>query len=440
MPVPGIAVVAGAASRLAGGKAVTEGAKQVAKQAAKKKMSKTKKAAVLGGVVLGGKAIIGSDGKPVEAGATGISTSDANAAAMQQAGNLVGMSGQGVGLAGLPIGSEIAQGGKAQLSKGAGALQFAALQPADRAQLILRLGQIPGLYAKGQAPTPGFIQRMISGKDVVPRPQDFAALEQVTAFAEWSGTNIQNTVTKLISQPGLAQQYFGKITTTPKAVTSSKALEAELNDKFLDIFETKASPEIAQAYAKEVNKLESSRDLSSQEKENILLKYIQKKASEQFALSETGMVSGVIDKGALGRRVRTLRAAYEDNGIPINEKQIYNKSVQSLRSEEAYRNEIDNVMMQAGTVMPAFKDFFAKGKTAREVLSPWINTRAQILGVPADQIKVSDMYDVGSGAAPVSIQEYKKQLYKSPEFKKTDAYKERSLGDMQTLLKAFNIG
>jgi hypothetical protein len=50
------------------------------------------------------------------------------------------------------------------------------------------------------------------------------------------------------------------------------------------------------------------------------------------------------------------------------------------------------------------------------------------------------MYDIGSGAAPISIQDYKKQLYKSPEFKKTNAYKERSLGDMQTLLKAFNIG
>lgn len=433
MVLPGIAA---AASRLAGGKAVTEGAKQVAK----KKMSKTKKAAVLGGVVLGGKAIIGSDGKPVEAGATGISTSDANAAAMQQAGNLVGMSGQGVGLAGLPIGSEIAQGGKAQLSKGAGALQFAALQPADRAQLILRLGQIPGLYAKGQAPTPDFIQRMISGKDVVPRPQDFAALEQVTAFAEWSGTNIQNTVTKLISQPALAQQYFGRVTTTPKAVSSPAALEAELNDKFLDIFETKADPAMAKAYAKELNALEAKGSLGAQQKEDILLKYIQKKATERFNLGQTGMVPGVADKGALGRRVRALRTAYDDNGIPIDEKQIYNKAVQSLRSEEAYQNEVDSVTMQASVVMPAFKDFFAQGKTARQILSPWINTRAQVLGIPADQIKISDMYDIGSGPAPKSIQDYKKELYRSPEYKKTDAYKERSLGDLQTLLKAFNIG
>ena len=167
---------------------------------------------------------------------------------------------------------------------------------------------------------------------------------------------------------------------------------------------------------------------------------MQKKATDQFNLGQTGMVKGATDKGALGRTVRSIRAAYEDNGIPINEKDVYNKAVQSLRSPEAYKNVLDNVMMQASVVMPAFKDFFSQGKTAREVLSPWINTRAQVLGIPADQIKISDMYDIGSGPAPKPIQDYKKELYRSPEYKKTDAYKERSLGDLQTLLKAFNIG
>jgi hypothetical protein len=208
----------------------------------------------------------------------------------------------------------------------------------------------------------------------------------------------------------------------------------------LDLFETKADPALVKAYTKEINALELKGTLSAQQKEDILLKYVQKKAADQFNLSQTGMVPGVIDKGSLGRTVRNIRVAYEENGIPINEKQIYNKAVQSLRSPEAYKNVIDGVMMQAGTVMPAFKEYFSQGKTAREVLSPWINTRSQVLGIPADQIKVTDMYEVGSGPAPISIQDYKKQLYRSPEFKKTDAFKERSLGDLQTLLRAFNIG
>lgn len=433
MAVPGI--VAATASRLAGGKAVAEGAKQVAK----KKMSKTKKAAIVGGAILGGKALIGSDGKPVEPGSTGIATSDAIAGAMANA--PVGLATSDLTLSGLPKGSRITQGGVAELKKGAGALQFAALAPAERAQLILRLGQVSGLYAKGQAPTADFVQRMISGKDIVPRPQDFAALEQVIAVAEWSGINIQDTVTKLVSQPELAQQYFGKVTTTPKAVSSFDSLSAELNDKFLDIFESKAEAGAAKAYAKEINALESKGSVSTQQKEDILLKYIQKKAESQYnVVPGTGVVPGAADKGALGRRVRALRTAYDDNGIPINEKQIYNKAVQSLRSEEAYKNEIDSVTMQASVLMPAFKDFFSRGKTAKDVLSPYITLKSRITGIPEDQIKVSDLYEVAAGATAMSIPDYKKMVYKSEDYRKSDNFKSRGLGDLQAMLRAFNIG
>ena len=427
--------IAQSAATAVGGKLIQKGAKEVVK----KKMSKKKKAAIAVGGLYGARQVLGGEDTEPVTGTTGISTSDANANALLEADNQVGMAGS-VGLAGLPLGSTIAQGGTVQLSRGAGAKAFASLAPNERAQLILRLGQIPSLYPKGQAPSADFIQRMISGKDIVPRPADFAALEQVQAFAEWSGTPVENTVAKLIAQPALAQQYFGRVTTAPKAVSSSASLGAELNDKFLDLFETRADSATVKAYTKEVNAAELKGTLSAQQKEDILLKYVQKKATDQFNLSQTGMAPGVIDKGSLGRTVRSIRVAYEDNGIPINEKQIYNKAVQSLRSPEAYKNVLDGVMMQAGTVMPAFKEYFSQGKTAREVLSPWINTRSQVLGVPADQIKVSDMYEVGSGPAPISIQEYKKQLFRSPEFKKTDAFKERSLGDLQTLLRAFNIG
>lgn len=323
--------------------------------------------------------------------------------------------------------------------KGAAENYFATKGAAEKAALLLRLGQIPGLYAKGQEPTSAYVSTM--GNRIVWRDQDAKALEQVIYYQDQLGDPTPDvTISNLISNPSFSAKLFGKVSGGGAAVSSPAALEAELNDKFLDIFEARADKNITKAYVKEVNALEARGGASAQQKEDILLKYIQKKANEQFNLGQTGMVPGVADKGALGRRVRALRTAYDDNGIPIDEKQVYNKAVQTLRSQEAYQNEIDSVTMQASLVMPAFKDFFGQGKTARQILSPWINTRAQVLGIPADQIKVSDMYDIGSGTAPKSIQDYKKELYRSPEFKKTDAYKERSLGDFQALLKAFNIG
>ena len=444
-----MSMLIGSAARAVGSKIAGKGAKEAAEKVVKKKMSKPKKAAIGAGVILGGKAIIGSDGKSVEPAATGISTSDAVSGALAQAGSMVGMSGSVTTLSGLQKGGVIAGGGAAFFEKGAGANYLANLQPNERAQVLLRLGQIPGLYAKGQAPTPDYIQKMISGGNIVPRAADFAALEQIAAVAEWSGTTIDNSIIKLVSQPALAQQFFGKVTTAPKAVTNPKELQAEINDKFQDIFDTKVEPELANAYVKEINKIESSRTLGSEEKEDILLKYIQKKAksiySNQIGTLEAGkkglpLSLPTMEKGELGRRVRGIRVAYEDNGIPLDEAKIYNKAVNTLRSKDAYQNEIDNVMMQASVLMPAFTPFFKQGKTAKEILSPYITLKSQITGIPEQQIRVSDLYEVGAGNTAMSIPDYKKMIYKSEDYRKSDNFKARGLGDLQAMLRAFNIG
>ena len=332
-------------------------------------------------------------------------------------------------LSGLKSGTEIKGGGKAELQKGAGANAFAVLEPTDRAALLLNLGRIPNLYSPGTAPTPDFVSKMLKEGQVVPRMEDFAAYEKIIAHAEWAGDTANNSLIKFANNPRLAEQFFGKVSSVPKAVTSPAALQAELNSKFLDIFETKADSKLAKEYAKEINDLESTKaGAGTQQKEDILLKYIQKKANE------LGALPGTADKGSLGRVVRTIRNAYDDNGIPTNEKDIYSKAIQSLRSKEAAQNIIDGIMMQAGTVMPAFKEGYKRGESARTQLSPWINTRAQILGISPDQIKTSDMYEVGSGPVAIPIPEYKKLVYGSEDFRKSDAFKIRSLNDKQALI------
>jgi hypothetical protein len=304
----------------------------------------------------------------------------------------------------------------------------------EKAALLVRLGQIPNLYSSGQAPDLRYVQSM--GNRVVWRPIDATALESILFVQDQLGDpTIDVTVDNLLSNPNLASKFFGRVTTKAKATTSLAAIEADLNSQFLDLFETKADPGIVKAYAKEINTLElSPAGITAQQKEDILLKYVQKKANE------LGTIPGATDKGSLGRIVRSIRGAYDENGLPFNEKDIYNKAVQSLRSPDAYKNTIDGIMMQASTVMPAFKDLFAQGKTAQEILSPWIYTRANILGVPAETIKVSDMYEVGSGSTAISIPDYKKLVYKSEAYRASEPFKARSLGDIRTMFKAFNIG
>jgi hypothetical protein len=423
----------------------------IARTAVKKVIPKSKKGKVVAGAAAGavGVGVVGNQGSDTKQKPGALTPSQDAQGTNPPAGSAGGKD----TLLGLPAGTPIKAGTSgfpgipyrldyrgptyttASAVQGDAEKYFATKTAPEKAALLLRLGQIPNLYTKGMAPNPAYVQSM--GNRIIWRPEDAKALEGILLVQDQLGDATPDiTLSNLISTPNLASKFFGKVSGTARATTPFAAIEAELNNKFLDLFESLPEAGVTKAYAKEINRLESTTGLTAQQKEDILLKYVQKKANTVF----TDMTPGATDKGALGRVVRSIRQAYDDNGIPINEKEVYNKAVASLRSADAYKNIIDGVTMNASSVMPAFKDLFAQGKTAKEVLSPWINTRAQVLGIPADQIKVTDMYDVGSGPAPISIQDYKKQLYRSPEFKKTDAFKERSLGDLQALLRAFNIG
>lgn len=434
--------------------------KAVAKQVIKKAIPKSKKGKVaVAGAAAAGVAL-SKDSKPKETpGAITPSVDAQNANAPQGAGDAK------TTLIGLPVGTKIKAGTsgfpgipyrldysgptytQADAVKGDAEKYLATKNASEKAALLLRLGQIPNLYSKGMAPNGTYVQSM--GNRVIWRPEDAKALESILMVQDQLGDPTPDiTLTNLISNQTLSSKFFGRVSGTAKAVTPLAQIEAELNDKFLDLFETKPDINLVKAYAKEVNALEASQSgISAQQKEDILLKYIQKKAKQLYSLDEsgagsTGGYTGIpaSDKGALGRVVRSLRSAYEDNGIPVNEKRIYNDAVLSLRSADAYKNILDGITMQASVVMPAFKDFFAQGKTATEVLAPYRALKSRITGIPEEQIKVSDLYEIGAGTTPMSITDWKKSIYKSKEYRESDAFKQRSLGDLQSLLKAFNLG
>jgi hypothetical protein len=317
---------------------------------------------------------------------------------------------------------------------------FANAAPEERAALLVRLGQIPNAYAKGKALSLKQVTAM--GNAVVWRQEDVNALKKVLTYQDQLGDATPNqTIDRFLSNPGLAASAFGSATGATKAITSAAALESELNSSFLDIFNVKVDKNTAKAYTKEINAKESSAaGLSSTEKKDIFYKYVQNKAQDLYNVSKTGAAPSPMDQGTLGRYVRNIRQQYDDNGIPVKEDTVFKQAVESLRSAEAAKNVSDSIMMSASTVMPAFKDYFARGITAKQALSPWITVRSQILEVPEDMIKVSDMYDVGAGTLPVNIADYKKSLYNSDPFKKTNTFKSRSLNDLQGLAGLFNIG
>ncbi len=325
----------------------------------------------------------------------------------------------------------------------------ATLGNAEKANLLLRLSLIPGLYSKGQAPTEQFIRNMASAGAVSLRPQDFTALTKVLTVADLNGENYETTLFKFINNPGLSQQYFGKVTETPKeiVVSSPDALKSELNSRFLDMFNMQADAKTVTNYVKEVNALEkkaglAKQSVTAQQREDIFNKYVAQTANSLYAKVKgtTDTKDDVaLEKGALGATVRVLRNAYADNGIPVKDSDIYKLAISATRSQQALQNTLDDINMQASINFPALKDWFSKGKTAKQFFAPYTTAYSRIYGVPEDQVDVTKFYDVASGTSVVPVNTWIKNQWSNPAIKDTDYYKEINRNDLRAVAEAFGM-
>lgn len=400
--------------------------------------------------------------KPTPKPSAGTPSQDANvsAAALAAAGNAPYGSGTKIGLDGRPIGSQIVVGisqayvgsmpqstvvtKKTQYTSTSAMETFANLSNQDKANLLARLAQIPGIYAGGTAPTQEMIVAMARSGVIVPRKQDVDALTKVMTYSDKVGEDYITSVNKFYANKGLASQYFSTPSARP-SVTPSAALISELNTQFMDIFNAGPDKKIASAYAKEVQQLEAKQNgsISPQQREDIRLKYIQNAAATRYKTAMSTLDTkddALLQQGALGMVVNQIRAAYANNGIPINDAEIYKKGIQGVRSEQALANILNVTKQQAKALYPAFKDLIDQGAEVADLVSPYASVYSQIYGKPINQLKPADFYEVAAGDKPISPADYKKMLYAKPEFKDTDTYKNTKQNALTAIVQAFGIG
>lgn len=369
--------------------------------------------------------------------------------------------GQGtkVGLDGRPIGSPIVVGTetayvgsdltsrvitkKTQYTSTSAMDTFAGLSNKQKAELLSKLAQIPGIYNDGAQPTPDLILGM--GNAIVPRKEDIDALTKVMTYADKVGEDYETSVNKFYVDKSLAASFFSVSGAKTVAVTPTAALVSELNTQFMDIFNAGADKKIAESYAKEVQALEKAQKgaISAQQREDIRLKYIQNTAAARFktvtATPDT-KDDALLQEGALGMVVGKIRSAYVNNGIPVNDSEVYKKAIQGVRSEQALANIINITKQQAKALYPGFKDLIDQGAEVADLVAPYASVYSQIYGKPTSQLKPSDFYDVAAGTQPISPAEYKKMLYAKPEFKDTETYKNTKQNALTAIVRAFGIG
>lgn len=366
------------------------------------------------------------------------------------------------GLTGVPLGTPIIVGeeepyagegrlrgparkviARTQYKSGDGMTKLTSMDNQERVNLLSKMAQIPGLYPKNQAPTIDSLRIMAQGGEIGIRDVDARALENVMKYADTVGVTYDMALNRFYNDTSLAAAFFGQATPDKgPRVIDEQSLIAEISDKFQDAFDMKVNKKIAKQYAKEVQQAQIAKGkggrLSAQERENILLGYLQNAAKERAQLLGEGAVSDT--RGVLGQYVQDLREEFYNNGLPIDEQRIYNLAVQSLRSPQEFQNNKQKVQQRAELMWPPLVDYIRRGESVRDVLSPYMKLKADIWEKDMKEINPSDMYDILDGDKLKNVKDYKTMLYQSPEHKKTQAYQEQSISDVRGLLRYLRIG
>lgn len=307
----------------------------------------------------------------------------------------------------------------------------------QRSRYLALLSQIPGVYPKGAAYSKKELQAIAATKYIPIRDVDAKALENVMRYADTLGLTFEDAVDRLSAQPALAVSFFNVKAPKGKAVTSTESLIAEINDKFQNTLDVNVPGDIAKKYASEIQASQrADRPLSAQERENILLKYLENAADD---LAKQAGDAEFQPRGVLGEYITDLRREYFENGLPIDENRIYRMAVKSLRDPQELDSNKQRIRQRAELVFPPLKEYIARGESVRDVLSPYMKLKANIFEMNDADIKPSDMYDVMEGDKLKNINDYKMSLYRSPEYKKTNAYFERQLSDTRGLLNYLGI-
>ena len=292
------------------------------------------------------------------------------------------------------------------------------------------------LYPQGFTPT----------FDGMVTKEDFNAVAKLIAVGEQKGIGDVNEVLDLAKTDKKVASYLktGGYEQKGPALTDVTEAKANLNDFFLNLFNEKPTASEVKAYQSALNAREKTvkGSVTAQEREDIIMSIANKRLSALTSSALTGDVTAAekLDEGQLGKRVREIRAQYDENGIPVSDRTVYNLAGKSFRSAIAWDNIQEDINRSAALQWGKLAEGLKPGKTVRTLLQPYITIRSQIRGVPEDQIKTQDMTDImNSDGSFKTVNEYKNLQYKSDECLGSDAYKNTVLNDTKTVLRNFGV-
>jgi hypothetical protein len=251
----------------------------------------------------------------------------------------------------------------------------------------------------------------------------------------------------------------GAGTSTPTAtLTNAASAEADINNQFQSMFDDPVPDDIKKQYVQELNALQLTRTSKTKnikgvnvsttavtelEKTNILNKYITKYATQKIAAAASGDKVAIanLQKGNFGLTYNSLKSAYLENGIPFNPQTLAEQTLASSLSKDKLNSNLELIRVQAKTYFPALSDKIDAGYTVKQLLSPYINTRANILEEDPNSIDIKSLSGVAKDPKGLmGLYDYEISLRKDPKWATTKNAQDSLSGLARDMTKMFGLG
>jgi hypothetical protein len=243
------------------------------------------------------------------------------------------------------------------------------------------------------------------------------------------------------------------------SLTTPAEATADINASWMEQFGTNAPKAIATAYYKELARLQSTRvsggvskdgkttintqGVSGSEVKALQNKYLTAAANDLITASSRGdaKATAALQKGNFGLTYTTLKNAYAENGLPVNMQALNKLVIESAVNPGLLKSNLNLINMQAKTYFPALADKIDKGYTVKQLLTPYINTRANILEEDPDSINISELKSVASDPKGLmGLYDYEISLRKNPKWGFTKNAQDSLSSLARDMTKMFGLG
>jgi hypothetical protein len=224
---------------------------------------------------------------------------------------------------------------------------------------------------------------------------------------------------------------------TSGSMTARQSAAAEIQDTFRTMLGEPAPKSAVDAYYKELNALELSRigkarnikgvdvttrGVAEQERIDLLNKYVNEYATIRIAAADAGdpVAQVNLGKGQFGIAYTSLKNAYFENGIPISQATLNKQVLESASNTDRLKANMNLINLQAKTIFPALTEKIDAGYTVKQLLSPYLQSRANILEEDADTIDIKELKDIAKDPKGLmNLYDYEVSLRQNPKWRFT---------------------